>query len=181
VTDSRDLFERAYKVVAYHEGLYTNDSSDPGGPTKYGISLKYLHSKYIDIDGDGDVDIADVRALTEEKAKDIYYKDWWLPSGYQNFSSNLLSIKMFDLAINIGPIRANKVLQRAVRAVTGIELVEDGILGHNTTQAVNSVKCKREILIAVRSEAAGYYRLVVQNNPITFKKFLKGWLNRAYS
>ncbi|MDR3186498.1 MAG: hypothetical protein LBU04_06840 [Christensenellaceae bacterium] len=37
-----------------------------------------------------------------------------------------------------------------------------------------------DLLAALKSEAAGYYRLIVNANP-SQKRFIDGWLCRAYS
>ena len=46
------------------EGGYVNDPNDPGGETKYGISKRSYPS-------------VDIRNLTKEQAKSIYFRDFW--------------------------------------------------------------------------------------------------------
>ena len=58
-------FDDIIKVVLKHEGWYVNDPVDPGGETNFGIA-KRSHP---------DVDI---KNLTEEGAKEIYYQDYWM-------------------------------------------------------------------------------------------------------
>ena len=55
-------FSKAITVILKHEGGFSNHSSDPGGATNYGISLRWLKSEglYGDLDDDGDVDIDDI-------------------------------------------------------------------------------------------------------------------------
>ena len=36
-----------------------------------------------------------------------------------------------------------------------------------------------ELLAAIRSEAAGHYRLLIEQNP-RLERFRNGWMNRAY-
>jgi lysozyme family protein len=73
---------------------------------------------------------------------------------------------LFDLAVNTGILQANKLIQRALRS-TGVSVTEDGIIGPVT-------------LAALKSEAAGYYRLIANINPSQLT-FINGWLRRAYS
>jgi hypothetical protein len=57
-------FERAMSFTGKWEGGFVNDPKDPGGATKYGISLRFLRDlapELGDVDGDGDVDADDVR------------------------------------------------------------------------------------------------------------------------
>ena len=66
-------FEIAFDNLIKDEGIYSNDSYDPGGETKYGIS----HRSYPEID---------IQSLTLQEAKDIYKKDFWDSLKLDNFS-----------------------------------------------------------------------------------------------
>ena len=68
-------------------------------------------------------------------------------------------------------------MQRALRSV-GIRVQEDGLIGSETLSAVKKSE-PRCLLAAIKSEAAGYYRMLAQCKTGQ-EKFLKGWLNRAY-
>jgi len=185
------LFELAVEVVLEHEGFsrFTNDPADPGGPTKWGVSLRYLRSLPRlagDIDGDLDVDVDDIRALTRKKAVELVYKPIWRAGPYAKIKAQAIATKAFDLTVNMGARRVRKVrgatqvvggahlaLQRACRAA-GAPLVEDGLLGPISIKAINSVPVDM-LLAAYRSEAAAMYRRIGN------RRFLTGWLNRAYS
>jgi lysozyme family protein len=85
---------------------------------------------------------------------------------------------VFDLAVNVGSTKAHLLLQRALRAV-GNPVKEDGVLGKITLAAVNAADAG-ELLAALRSEAAGYYRNIVTKNA-SQNRFINGWLKRAYT
>jgi lysozyme family protein len=120
----------------------------------------------------------DIRNLTVDGAKLIYYRDFWESHLYRDFELIELAEKVFDLAVNVGPSKAHLLLQRALRAV-GNPVKEDGVLGKITLTAVNSAD-SGELLAALRSEAAGYYRSIVAKNT-SQNRFINGWLRRAYS
>ena len=61
----------AQDIVA-REGGYVNDPADPGGPTKYGVTLGTLRALARDVTVDGVVDVADVRALSVAQAVEIF-------------------------------------------------------------------------------------------------------------
>ena len=157
-----DVFEK--------EGGYVNDPKDPGGETKYGISKRsYPH--------------INIKALTKKQAKEIYRTDWWEKYKYDKMATMVdgdyseIAIRVFILAVNIGPRNAHKCLQRALLAC-GDELDVDGIIGEHTKRLLLSNGHK--IIFPFRSEAAGFYRALVAGRP-ELKPFLKGWLDRAYS
>lgn len=182
------LFDQAVEIVLQHEGGFVNDKNDPGGATNWGISLRFVRGLDaalcdelgLDIDGDGDVDADDIRAMPRDKAIAVYRTQWWERYGYGRFWDIGVAIKMFDLAVNLGPRPAHRCLQRAVRAVNGKRLVEDGLLGPATLGAVNGIDPAGALRPAIRSEAAGLYRAIIASQPYRFGKYRAGWLRRAY-
>jgi lysozyme family protein len=93
-----------------------------------------------------------------------------------------LAAKTFDLAVNIGPANSIVCLQRAMRAC-GVAVAEDGVIGASTARYAARADAAA-LLAALRSEAAGYYRvsaaLARGQRRDDDREFLKGWLNRAY-
>src|SRR5262249_8828652 len=124
-----------------------------------------------------------ISELTRDDAIAIYHRDFWLKFGIHRIRPEL-SPKLFDLAVNIGPEHAIKCLQRAVRAY-GSNLVEDGVIGDATVNTVNTCANPGALLAALRSEAAGYYRVIAAihrgERPNADREFLEGWLRRAYA
>jgi len=158
-------FDQAIPIILKHEGGYVNDPHDPGGETKYGISKRSYPQ-------------LDIKSLTEERAKEIYYKDWWDKYRYGGINDQGVATKIFDMAVNMGARQAHKLLQRAANEVMGHKnLAEDGIIGPQTLAVVNSVDSKR-LLSALRNHQANFYRELARKNS-SLAKFLKGWLNRA--
>lgn len=99
-------FDEALRRLLVHEGGYSNHPADPGGPTKYGITI-IDYRKYIKANGTAD----DVKRLTVDQAKKIYKEKYWdvlncdaLPPG--------LDYCVFDYGVNSGVSRAGRVLRR---------------------------------------------------------------------
>lgn len=179
-----DPFEIALGIVLHHEGGFVNDGTDPGGVTKYGISLRWLKAVGDldgdglpdgDIDGDGDVDADDIKALTPDHARRIYRLGWWDRYGYGRFDLPL-AVKLFDTAINTGARQCGRIAQRAANDC-GYNLVVDGNIGPKSREVIRAIPA-RNILPAFRVEQADFYRHVVEKNA-KMKKYLDGWLNRA--
>ena len=157
-------FEKAFQYVIQNEGGYVFDKNDPGGETNYGISSRsYPH--------------LDIKHLSLQDAKKIYFCDYWHKKGFEEIPDDAVATQVFDLSVNLGIRPAVTVLQRALRAV-GINVQEDGLMGSQTLSAVKKSE-PRCLLAAIKSEAAGYYRMLARYRPGQ-AKFLNGWLNRAY-
>ena len=172
-------FNKAVEIVLEHEGGFSNHPADRGGVTKYGISLRFLKTLPDgDINDDGETTQEDIQHLTRDQAVAFYWREFWNKEGYGRFSDPILAAKILDLSVNMGARRAHILLQRALRSVAA-KVVEDGKLGAITLKAVAHAP-RDALLAALRSEAAGYYRLIAQLNP-SQEQFLQGWLRRAYT
>lgn len=174
------LFELGIPLVLKHEGVFSEDKDDKGGPTCYGISLRYLeqlgeiNKELADINHDGVIDRNDILALTKEDAINIYKTQWWDKYGYGAIEAQCIANKVFDLSVNMGAGRAHRLTQRACGAVLGVNnaLVLDGRLGPKTLRVINSLK--DELLLSALRQAAELYYLSL-NQP----KYINGWLKRA--
>ena len=157
-------FEKAFKYVIANEGSYVFDKNDPGGETKYGISKRAYKS-------------LNIKELTLEQAKEIYWRDYWKAGKIDEISSIFITTQLLDFSVNLGIRGATIVLQRALRA-GGIIVQEDGLIGPETLSAAKNFD-GAILLAAIKAEAAGYYRVIAAKKP-SQRKFLSGWLNRAY-
>lgn len=183
-------FEKAFAYTHQNEGGFVDHPDDPGGATKHGVSLRWLRSlgrldlngdglAEGDLDGDGDIDLNDMKLLTKEKVKALFQVHFWERYGFERLPP-LIGVKVFDLVVNMGPRPAFRILQRACRA-NGFALVDDGILGPKTESQTAALYHRNAsaLLAAISSEAAGFYRGLIVKNP-AFKAFERGWLRRAY-
>ena len=154
------MFDKAVEDVLKHEGGYVNDPDDPGGETNMGISKKAY--PYLNI-----------KELTKQDVKDIYYKDYWLKAKCDKLPIELQHI-YFDMVVNMGKSRAVKVLQKACNA-KGQTLDVDGGIGPKTIQASLKSGLEKERL---RSYRVKYYADLVNRKP-TLEKYWYGWFRRA--
>lgn len=189
-------FSKAIDTILKHEGGLVDHPDDPGGVTNYGISLRWALREHraaagdsiFDIDGDGDVDGDDIRDLNEESAKQIYDIAIWRAHNYDLLFDQDVATKVFDMTVNMGPVQSHKNLQRACRAIDR-PVLDDGFIGPVSLRAINGAD-PLQLLAAIRSEMAGFYRaLLLRNaelkklgyNVHDFEKFRDGWLRRAYA
>lgn len=177
-------FEIAHEHVAKWEGGYFNHPNDPGGVTNYGISLMFLKSLGLvegDIDGDGDIDADDVKAITKENARSIFRKHFWdIPHAER--LPPLIAIAYYDFAVNAGTGRAAIVLQQAINMLMPGSIAKyAGNLGPLTQKFCNELdKEGNSLLLALAylcMRVSWYRRLAVAKPKSAV--FLKGWLNRT--
>ena len=161
----RERFERLIGFVLAHEGGYVNDPTDPGGETKYGISKRSYPR-------------LDIKNLTIEDAKGIYYQDWWLPLKCPQIHDDKVAQKYLDTCVNTGKGTGTKILQRALQMI-GYRITVDGAIGPKTLAAVNAAD-PQALLVAMRQQQKAHYEQLIQKNP-KLEKFRRGWMARANS
>ena len=152
------MFDKIIEEVLKHEGGYVNDPDDAGGETNYGIAKKF----------NPDVDI---KNLTKDGAKEIYYNKYWIPSKADKVPDKLKHI-YFDMVVNFGKRGAVKVLQQAAVA-KGHNIEVDGGIGPNTLNAIKNVEVDR-----VRAYRVLKFAKIVLNKE-SQEKFWLGWFRRA--
>lgn len=114
--------------VLRREGGFVDHPSDPGGPTKYGITLVTL----AEVRG-APVSVADVRALTEAEARAIFRRRYVEAPGFDTIQDDPLRALLVDFGVHSGPATAIRALQRAV----GVPV--DGVLGPVTRRGIDIV------------------------------------------
>ena len=140
-------------------GEISNDPRDPGRLTKYGISQR----AYPDVD---------IRNLTKDGAKAIYYRDWWVARRYQEIEDPELAGELLDLGIT-NPTAIHEALQRAIPKTGGQFVNVDGGLGNYTISAANEHPNKAWLLDRFRLEVIKFYRGLNRSH------FLASWVARS--
>lgn len=177
ITDSR--FLKAINVVLLHEGGLSNDKNDEGGITNFGISLRFLRSEHIDINGDGVETAEDIIHLTQSEADSIYLNDWYLKYHYDRIKSDEIMIKVLDGSVNMGASRMHRILKEAVDRSQLKKVEVDGTLDDKTIDIINHIS--PQILHKnITIEEMGFYNSIIRRHP-SFEVFRKGWMARAQS
>ena len=170
--------------IVRREGGYVNDPHDPGGATNFGVTIQTMKGLGLDLNGDGKVDIADVKALTRAQAAAIYVKHY-----YEAPRINLLPVPLqasvFDMQVNAGA-NAVKILQRLTSAF-GRSIEDDGAIGPATAAAVKAAfeAAPEHLVDAYGIERRNYYYRLADQRPAS-RKFARrvdggkgGWIVRA--
>ena len=123
------------EAIVAREGGFVNDPDDPGGATNFGVTIHTMRRLGLDLTGDGQVSVADVRRLRQAEAVRIFVEEYfrkpridWLPAPLQ--------ASVFDMSVNAGA-NGVKILQRLVTGM-GFPCAVDGAIGPKTRRAVDA-------------------------------------------
>lgn len=157
---------RSLQLMFGDEGGYVNNPKDPGGPTKYGVTINTLKAwrKNNRLTAD------DVKKLELGEATLIARSEYWnairgddLPPG--------LDYAVFDCAYNSGPAQAAKLLQRI------LNVSPDGVIGAKTLDAMRKylTRLSLERLITAYCDERMKFLRSLKNWP----SFSRGWTRRV--
>ena len=150
-------FEKALQIVLGLEGTYSDDTDDPGGKTRYGITEAVAREHgYKGV----------MQALPLDLAQSIYKVDYWDACRCEGMPWPL-SLYVFDAAVNQGCDAARKTLQQS------FGLAVDGVIGLATmTKAQGSSPWHWARFMA--------FRAIRYQGTRNFDKFGTGWITRLF-
>lgn len=141
---------------------FSNDAHDPGGATMCGITQR----EYSIWRARHTLPSQNVKLLTREEGRSIYYYSYWLPNSLKLPAG--LDLNYFDECVNAGPHAATVILQGTL----GIE--DDGLWGPETNRAVIDITHPKDLVRDFAARRRVYYR-----GTRGFQYFGRDWLARA--
>lgn len=172
------------KGIVLREGGFVNDPDDLGGATNFGVTIHTMRRLGLDLDGDGDVNIEDVKALQRDQAVDLFIEHYFVAPGLVALPE-LLQASVFDMYVNAGS-SAVKILQRLLRDM-GYVLTVDGIVGPQTLAWAHdaALRAPQSFVDAYGIARRNYYFRIADRR-IESRKFARtragckgGWIRRA--
>lgn len=152
------------------EGGFTNHPADRGGATNKGVTIATWKAVGYDKDGDGDIDVDDLRLLTEEDAvKYVMKPHYWDRWQADRIKSQSIANLVVDWVWASGK---NGITN--VQRLLGVTV--DGIVGEETLTALNK-RNSRELFAEIKRARIAFIEGVVKRDPSQLV-FKKGWLAR---
>lgn len=152
--------------VIQREGGYVDHPDDRGGPTNFGVTQATL-AEY----RNANVSKDDVRNLSIEEARQIYYSRYWVKSKFSSLNiATAVEELLLDSAVHHGVSGATKMLQRAVG------ITADGVIGPVTRNVVNAMPSDK-LAAALTAERVATLGRIITKNP-SQAVFAAGWMNR---
>ena len=152
-------FDQAISFVLGNEGGLSNDPFDAGGLTNFGIS-QHAHPT------------EDIKNLTRDRAIEIYRNSYWEMFPYDQIISQRVATKLFDMVVNMGPMKAVRIIQLALGSIEAGPLVADGILGSHTIESLNAAD-ESKLMDEIKARLCKFYCELGQ------PEFVLGWMRRA--
>ena len=165
-------FRIALAETLSHEGGYANNPADPGGITMRGVTRK-IWAKWTSRK-EKDVTAEEMRSLTVEQIMPLYHAWYWGPVRADDLPGGL-DFVIFDIAVNSGPERSVRMLQKAINQLGRIRVGVDGVIGPKTLSAASKINVFDLI------NEVGNTRLWFYFDLSTFRTFGKGWMRRLLS
>lgn len=171
MTSEIDFFDQAVKYALKNEGGYSDHKKDAGGPTNFGITQKTLSDWR-----SHEVSADEVKNLTLDEAKQIYYKKYWLPIACDKVTQISIAIAMFDVSVLFGTGVASVYSQKTLRNCN-VEILVDGHIGPKSLAALNSIDAE-PFVKTLRKLLMDRIEVVIAMNPEN-EVFRNGWENRV--
>jgi lysozyme family protein len=179
----RNVQHLAKEIVA-REGGYVNDPDDPGGATKYGVTIHTMRRLGLDLTGDGTITPQDVKKLSRAQAEEIFVKRYF-EAPKIGLLPEALHATVFDMYVNAGS-NAVRILQRLLRDM-GLDVSVDGAIGPQTAKAAHAAHdaAPSHLVDAYGIARRNYYYRIADRRAASRKYARRkdggkgGWITRA--
>lgn len=176
-----------YPKLLGWEGGFVNDPTDRGGATNKGVTISTFKLMGYDNDGDGDIDVSDLKLMTNEQGMGICKKGYWDRWQADKIISQAVAESLVEWVWGSG--KWGIIIPQRLLGIK-----DDGIVGPKTIDAMNKATApifheklrlaKLNFIDGIVSYSISEYKKT-HPNPTedellkhTQKRFEKGWKRR---
>jgi lysozyme family protein len=176
-----DPFDTALRHTLGIEGGYSDDATDPGGETKFGITEAVAREFGY---------AGEMRDLSLGFARGVYRAKYWdlIRLGDVADLSEPIAVELFDTAVNCGVAFAAKSFQQVLNAFNReqsdySDIAVDGLLGPATLHALRKYLLLRaepgvQVLVTALNVMQGAHYIQIVEHRTASEKFIYGWFSQ---
>lgn len=173
------IFDSAFAEVVGIEGRYSNDPSDSGGETMFGITERVARANGYS---------GPMAQMPLEAAKRVYREQYWDLMRLDQVAqlAGDVAARLFNAAVNCGVGRAGQWLQRALnvfnlRGAYYPDIAVDGVIGPGTIAALRAYMARRgatgsRVLLEALRDLQGAFYIGDAEARDKDEDFVYGWI-----
>lgn len=158
------------RFILSYEGGFVNDPKDRGGATNRGVTIATWKAQGYDKNGDGVIDVKDLRLISEADAVSVMRKNYWNRWRADEIKDQSLANILVDWVWGSG--KYGITIPQKLLGVTA-----DGIVGQKTIKALNDVYAPI-FFEQIRKRRLSFIDNIILKDP-SQKRFEAGWYRRV--
>ncbi len=157
------------KFILSYEGGFVNHPNDKGRETNKGVTIAVWKAQGYDKNGDGHIDVKDLKIISDADAKEIMRKFYWNRWQADRIIDQSIANILVDWVWGSGAWGI-KIPQR----ILGVK--EDGIVGSKTIDAINTHH-PLHLFRQLKEARISYINDIIRKHP-AYTVFRAGWMRR---
>lgn len=157
------------RFILSYEGGFVNDPHDSGGATNKGVTIATWRQQGYDKDFDGDIDVEDLKLISDDDAIEILRKNYWNRWQADKITSQPIANMLVDWVWASGSCGI-----KLPQAMIGVK--PDGIVGPKTLAALESQE-PEHFFYRLKNRRMNFVRNLCLYVPVK-RRYLNGWIRR---
>jgi hypothetical protein len=123
------------KIIKHEGAVYHDHGWDPGGATKYGITLRTYNSV-----SKKKITKEQLKNLSEAEAIKFYEENFWYKYNADNIQDDNIALAVILAQINLGPGRPNNLMEKMLNDFCDARIIPDSKLSDEDVLKLNNCK-----------------------------------------